>query len=82
MIFWRDVREVGVAFLLTCISRWGCGHHDWTSELLVGFACFGVGAFMLVDRWCSAGNGRRTNDAAQGLHGSFIASRSITRFGF
>jgi Na+/proline symporter len=49
-IFWRDVREVGVAFLLTLyFSYYGLRHHDWT-DFLVGFACFGVGTFMIVDR--------------------------------
>ena len=49
-IFWRDVREVGVAFLLTLFFSYrGLRHHDWT-DFLVGFACFGVGAFMVIDR--------------------------------
>ena len=49
-IFWRDVREVGAAFLLTVFFCYhGLRHGDWT-DLLVGSACFGVGAFMLVDR--------------------------------
>lgn len=49
-IFWRDVREVGVAFLLTFyFSYHGLRHGDWTDGL-VGFACFGVGTFMVVDR--------------------------------
>jgi hypothetical protein len=49
-IFWRDVREVGVAFLLTLyFSHRGLRNHDWT-DCLIGFACFGVGTFMVVDR--------------------------------
>ncbi len=49
-IFWRDAREVGVAFLLTLyFSHRGLRNHDWT-DILVGLACFGVGIFMLVDR--------------------------------
>ena len=49
-IFWRDVREVGVAFLLTWyfIQR-GLRTDSWT-DCLVGVTCFGVGAFMVVDR--------------------------------
>jgi CubicO group peptidase (beta-lactamase class C family) len=49
-IFWRDVREVGVAFLLTWyfVQR-GLRTDDW-SDCLVGLTCFGVGAFMVVDR--------------------------------
>jgi hypothetical protein len=49
-IFWRDVREVGVAYLLAVFfSYQGLRHGDWT-PILIGFACFGVGTFMLVDR--------------------------------
>jgi Na+/proline symporter len=49
-IFWRDVREVGACFLLTLyFSYRGLRHDDWT-DCLVGFACFGVGTFMVVDR--------------------------------
>src|SRR5271165_6454774 len=49
-IFWRDVREVGVAFLLTVFFLYqGMRHHDWTDAVLA-LACFGVGTFMVVDR--------------------------------
>jgi hypothetical protein len=49
-IFWRDAREVGVAFLLTLFfSYHGLRHQDWTDGL-IALACFGVGAFMVVDR--------------------------------
>lgn len=49
-IFWRDVREVGVAFLLTLyFSYRGLRYNHWT-DCLVGFACLGVGTFMVVDR--------------------------------
>jgi hypothetical protein len=49
-IFWRDVREVGVAFLLTWyFTQRGLRTNAWT-DCLVGLACFGVGAFMVVDR--------------------------------
>jgi CubicO group peptidase (beta-lactamase class C family) len=49
-IFWRDVREVGVAFWLTWyFTRRGLRTDAWT-DCLVGLACFGVGAFMVVDR--------------------------------
>ena len=35
-VFWRDVREVGMAFLLTFYFLYsGVRHHDWT-ELSVG----------------------------------------------
>jgi hypothetical protein len=50
-IFWRDVREVGVAYVLTAFfSYFGLRHGGWT-QILIGFACFGVGTFMLVDRF-------------------------------
>jgi lipopolysaccharide export LptBFGC system permease protein LptF len=49
-IFWRDVREVGVAFLLAAFFSYrGLRSGDWT-HVLVGLACVGVGTFMLVDR--------------------------------
>ena len=49
-IAWRDLREVGVAFLLTWyFLRRGLHHHDWTDSLLA-IACFGVGLSMGIDR--------------------------------
>jgi hypothetical protein len=49
-IFWRDVREAGVAYLLTAFfSYQGLRHDNWTN-ILIGLACFGVGTFMLADR--------------------------------
>jgi hypothetical protein len=48
-IFWRDVREVGVAYLLAVFFIAYGGRRDWT-HLLVGLACFGVGTFILADR--------------------------------
>jgi hypothetical protein len=49
-IFWRDVREVGVAYLLTAFfSYQGLRHDNW-ADILIGFASFGVGTFMLADR--------------------------------
>ena len=49
-IFWRDVREVGVAIFLTWFFvRLGLRRAEWT-DFLVGLTCFGVGAFMVVDR--------------------------------
>jgi hypothetical protein len=49
-IFWRDVREVGVAILLAAFFLYhGVRSHDWTLYLLA-FGCSGVGAFMVADR--------------------------------
>ncbi len=62
-IFWRDVREVGVCFLLTLyFSYHGLRHHGWTDYLL-GFACFGVGAFIVVDRLRQRRKQPATNDS-------------------
>jgi Kef-type K+ transport system membrane component KefB len=50
MIFWRDAREVGTAFLLTLFFlHQGMRHHHWINYLLA-LAGFGVGTFMVVDR--------------------------------
>lgn len=56
-IFFRDVREVGVCYALTAFFlysglhglAWYAPEGGWTLTLM-GFACFGVGTFMLVDR--------------------------------
>lgn len=62
-IFWRDVREVGVAFLLVAFFGYvGLKRGDWTYGL-IGFACFGVGAFMLIDRWRQRQKQPVTNDS-------------------
>ncbi len=50
-IFWRDVREVGIAAVMTVLFGWQGWHHaQWTDGLLA-LTCAGIGAFMLVDRW-------------------------------
>jgi len=50
-IFWRDVREVGVAIFLTVFFLFfGIWHNDWKFDLL-GLAAFGAGSFMVVDRF-------------------------------
>jgi len=50
-IFWRDVREVGVAAFMTWLFlHWAVRDREWSMYLL-SLACFGVGTFMLVDRW-------------------------------
>ena len=49
-IFWRDVREVGVAAFLTWLFlHWGIRDQNWSLHL-VAFGCFFVGAFIVVDR--------------------------------
>jgi hypothetical protein len=49
-IFWRDVREVGVAFLMTaCFIYVAVKTHQWGAGA-TALACFWVGVFMLVDR--------------------------------
>ena len=63
MILWRDVREVGVAFLLTLFFlHQGMRHHHWTDYLLA-CAGFGVGTFMLIDRWLQRKKRPVTNDS-------------------
>jgi hypothetical protein len=50
-IFWRDVREVGVAAVLAWyFLHWAIRDREWSMYLL-SFSCLGVGLFMLVDRW-------------------------------
>jgi hypothetical protein len=48
-IFWRDVREVGAAAILTWLFlKDGIKSHDWSLDLMA-FACLGVGLYMIVD---------------------------------
>jgi CubicO group peptidase (beta-lactamase class C family) len=49
-ILWRDVREVGVIYLMTWyFFHRGLRNGDWT-DCLIGFGCFAVATFMVVDR--------------------------------
>lgn len=50
MIFWRDVREVGVAAVLVPVFIASGLKLSWTLHLCA-FGCFVVGAYFLVDRW-------------------------------
>jgi hypothetical protein len=64
-IFWRDVREVGVAAFLTWLFlHWAIRDREWALYLLA-FACFGVGMFMLVDRWLQRKKRPVTNDGVR-----------------
>src|SRR5262249_32114595 len=50
-IFFRDVREVGVAGLLIPVFIFmGWWLHNWTNYL-VAAACLVVGGYILLDRW-------------------------------
>lgn len=49
-IFWRDVREVGVAALLVPVFIASGLRVNWTLHLCA-FGCFVVGAYFLIDRW-------------------------------
>jgi len=49
-IFWRDVREVGVAAVLVPVFIAVGLKISWTLHLCA-FSCFVVGAYFLVDRW-------------------------------
>ena len=63
MIFWRDVREVGAAFLLTLFFLYlGMRYHDGTDYLLA-LAGFGVGTFMVVDRLLQRRKQPASNDS-------------------
>ncbi len=62
MIFWRDVREVGVAALLVPVFIAGGLMINWTLHLCA-FSCFVVGAYFVVDRW-------RQKKKTPDLHGS------------
>jgi CubicO group peptidase (beta-lactamase class C family) len=62
MIFLRDVREVGIAALLVPVFIYGGWKTHWTLYLSA-FACFVVGADMVLDR---LQQGKKTLD----LHGS------------
>jgi len=62
LIFWRDVREVGVATLLAVYFAWRGWHNQrWPDEMLA-LTCLGIGIFMLVDRWRQRGRRPLPND--------------------
>jgi CubicO group peptidase (beta-lactamase class C family) len=72
-IFWRDVREVGVAALLAWLFlRWGISDHDW-SLYPVSFGCLFVGVFILVDRFVQYRRRPMMNDALQSCIKSSLA---------
>lgn len=62
MIFWRDVREIGIAAVLVPVFIYSGWAVHWTLYLSA-FACFVVGADMWLDR-------RRQKKLAPDLHGS------------
>jgi hypothetical protein len=49
-IFWRDVREVGVAAVLVPVFIAAGLKISWTLHLCA-FGCLAVGGYLLVDRW-------------------------------
>jgi hypothetical protein len=64
-IFWRDAREVGVAAFMTWLFlRWAIRDREWSLYLLA-LACFGVGTFMLADRWLQRKKRPVTNDSVR-----------------
>src|ERR1019366_5328019 len=64
-IFWRDVREVGVAAFMTWLFlHWAIRDREWSLYLLA-FACCGVGIFMLADRWLQRKKRSLTNDSVR-----------------
>jgi hypothetical protein len=64
-ILWRDVREVGVAAFMTWLFlHWAIRDREWSLYLLA-LACFGVGTFMLADRWLQRKKRPITNDSVR-----------------
>jgi hypothetical protein len=64
-IFWRDVREVGVAAIMACLFlHWAIRDREWALYLLA-FACAVVGLFMLGDRWLQRKNQPARNDTVR-----------------
>jgi hypothetical protein len=62
-LFWRDVREVAVAaFLAWLFLHWAIRDRDWSLYLL-SCSCFGVGLFMMMDRWLQHKKRPLTNDS-------------------
>jgi len=61
-IFWRDVREVGTAAFMTWVFLHLAILSRVWSFYLSSFAFFGVGLFMLVDRWRQRRKRPVTND--------------------
>ena len=62
MIFWRDVREVGVAAFMTLLFLYLATRDRVWAGYLLSLGCFGVGLFMLVDRWLQRRKRPVTND--------------------
>jgi hypothetical protein len=63
MIFWRDARQVGVAALLTGLFlHWAMRDRIWPLYIMA-FTCFGVGAFMVVDRLIQRRKQPASNDS-------------------
>src|SRR5215475_8886288 len=61
-IFFRDVREVGVAGLLIPVFIFmGWWLHNWTNYL-VAAACLVVGGYILLDRWRRRKNSPELSD--------------------
>jgi hypothetical protein len=50
MIFWRDVREVGIAFVMIPVFSWFAIHDNALTLLFPAAACLFVGAYMLIKR--------------------------------
>src|ERR1039457_4854649 len=64
-LFWRDVREVGVAAFLTWLFlHWAIRDREWALYLLA-LACAGGGLFMLADRCLQRKRRPLTNDSVR-----------------
>src|ERR1017187_285822 len=72
-LFWRDLREVGMAAFVTWLFlHWAILDREWPLYLLV-LACFSVGSFMLIDRWFQRKKQPATSDSVRScVEGSLI----------
>ena len=72
-IFWRDFREVGIAFLLViAFTYFGLDSGEW-SLFLMAFMCLFVGGFFLVDRVIQRRKNPRYDDSLTGCIADSLA---------
>jgi CubicO group peptidase (beta-lactamase class C family) len=75
-IFWRDVREVGIAAVLIPVFIFmGLVLHNWTNYL-VAAACFVIGGYILLDRWRQRGNSPELGDTLKNCAAASLAEVS------
>jgi hypothetical protein len=73
-IFWRDVREVGAALLLTVFFAYRGLRNDAWTDGAVALACFWIGLFMIMDRVMQRRKQPASNDSLKACaEGSLFA---------